>query len=48
MTVRISAMKSNILSQKSVAVTMKCAGYPHEPDPPILIIGNRDIISVTW
>ena len=36
------------VSEPSIGVTMKCAGYPSEPSPPTLIIGNRDLIQVSW
>ena len=27
---------------------MICAGYPVAPNVPIMILGNRDIISISW
>lgn len=32
----------------SNSVTMICAGYPDPPATPILVLGTRDIISVSW
>lgn len=36
------------LSPRSIAITMVCAGYPDAPQAPVEVLGNRDIISVSW
>ena len=35
-------------SPRSITVTMYCAGVPDAPEPPTVVLGNRNIISVAW
>ncbi len=48
LTVSLRSTDAKGVSYQSIPVTMMCAGFPNPPDPPILILGNRDIISVAW
>lgn len=36
------------LSPLSNPVTMLCAGFPDPPDEPLLVLGTRDEIAVSW
>lgn len=35
-------------SDYSANLTAYCAGYPDAPEMPVLVIGNRDIIELSW